>query len=56
MNTITTFINRIICGDCTEVMRTMPSASVDLVVTNPPYLVNYRARDGRACPNDDNEL
>jgi site-specific DNA-methyltransferase (adenine-specific) len=36
-------------------MRTMPSESVDLVVTDPPYLVNYRPRDGRRCANDDND-
>src|SRR5262245_58559654 len=55
MHTITTFLNRIICGDCTSVMREMPGASVDLVVTDPPYLVRYRSRDGRAFPNDDND-
>jgi len=35
-------------------MQAMPSASVDLVITDLPYLVNYRARDGRQCLNDDN--
>lgn len=25
------------CGDCLEIMRSMPDASVDLVVTSPPY-------------------
>ena len=29
--------NIIICGDNCEVMRTMPSESIDLVVTSPPY-------------------
>ena len=53
MHTINTFINRIICGDCISVMRDMPSASVDFVLTDPPYLVNYRSRDGRRVPNDD---
>ena len=32
----------------------MPSESVDLIVTDPPYLINYRSRDGRGYPNDDN--
>jgi site-specific DNA-methyltransferase (adenine-specific) len=27
---------------------------VDLVITDPPYLVKYKARDGRRCENDDN--
>lgn len=38
-------------GDCLEVLRTMPDASVDAVVTDPPY---YRVKDedgatGQAC-------
>ncbi len=28
---------RVICGDCLEVMRSIPSASVDALVTDPPY-------------------
>jgi DNA modification methylase len=39
-------------GDCVAVMRQMPAASVDLILTDPPYLVNYRSRDGRAIKND----
>jgi len=31
------FINKIICGDCLEVMKKMPDNSVDLIVTSPPY-------------------
>ncbi len=31
------YLNKIICGDSLEVMREMPSESVDLVVTSPPY-------------------
>jgi len=30
-------LNKIICGDNCEVMRTLPSESIDLVVTSPPY-------------------
>jgi DNA modification methylase len=47
------FINKVIHGDCTKVMQQMPSGSVDLVVTDPPYLVNYTSRDGRNYENDD---
>lgn len=39
-------------GDCVELMRQMPAASVDFILTDPPYLVNYRSRDGRAILND----
>ena len=30
-------LDQIICGDNCEVMRQMPSESIDLVVTSPPY-------------------
>ena len=52
---ISAFLGQVIHGDCIAVMRTMPSQSVDLVVTDPPYLVNYKPRDGRRCSNDDND-
>ena len=29
--------NQILCGDCNKVLRTLPSDSVDLVITSPPY-------------------
>ena len=31
------YINKIICGDCLEVMKGIPDNSVDLTVTSPPY-------------------
>jgi site-specific DNA-methyltransferase (adenine-specific) len=49
------FLDRVIAGDCIDVLRDMPSGAVDLVVTDPPYLVRYRSRDGRGYPNDDND-
>jgi len=30
--------NRIICGDCEEVLREFPDSCVDLVVTYPSYV------------------
>jgi adenine-specific DNA-methyltransferase len=52
MRPIHEFVNRIIAGDCVRVMAEMPADSVDLVVTDPPYLARYRARDGRTVAND----
>jgi len=46
--------NSILHGDCVEVMRRLPSESVDFILTDPPYLVRYRSRDGRTVANDDN--
>ena len=45
-------INQIIQGDCRQILKSFPSRSVDLVVTDPPYLVNYRDRSGRTIAND----
>ena len=30
-------VNKIICGDCLEVMQEIPDGSVDMVLTDPPY-------------------
>jgi len=37
------FINKIICGDCLEVMKDIPDNTIDLVVTDPPYGINYQS-------------
>ena len=47
-------INTIIHGDCVNALPTLPSASVNFILTDPPYLVNYKPRDGRAVAGDDN--
>ena len=31
------FINKIVCGDCLEVMKDIPDESIDLVIADPPY-------------------
>lgn len=46
-----TFQN-IICGEAAETLGRMEDHSVDLVVTDPPYLCNYRDRFGRGVAND----
>jgi DNA modification methylase len=46
--------NTITHGDCIQVMHEMPANSVDFILTDPPYLVNYRDRDGRTIQNDAN--
>ena len=39
---IENYINKVINGDCIEVMREMPESFVDLIVTSPPYGVNIK--------------
>jgi site-specific DNA-methyltransferase (adenine-specific) len=48
-------VNSVVHGDCIEVMRTMSAASIDFVLTDPPYLVSYRDRAGRTIQNDQND-
>lgn len=33
------FVNKVICGDCLEVMKEMPDGCVDLILVDPPYNV-----------------
>ena len=35
-------INKIYNGDCIDGMKHMPDESIDLIVTDPPYLINYK--------------
>jgi site-specific DNA-methyltransferase (adenine-specific) len=44
--------NRVIQGDCTTVLKTLPGESVDFVLTDPPYFVRYKDRSGRTIRND----
>jgi len=47
--------NTIIHGDSVEILPTLPECSANFILTDPPYLVNYKSRDGRTVPNDDND-
>jgi DNA modification methylase len=53
---LSNFTNRIFHGDCIEVMSQMPTNSVDFILTDPPYRVNYRDRSGRTIQNDVDEI
>ncbi len=52
MQPIAALLNQVIHGECIDLMRAMPDACVDLVLTDPPYLTNYQPRDGRTIAND----
>jgi DNA modification methylase len=45
-------LNSVIQGDCAAVLKTLPDASVDFVLTDPPYFVRYKDRSGRTVRND----
>src|ERR1035438_2844374 len=48
------FTNRMLHGDCLQLLRCLPDACADMVLTDPPYLVRYKDRAGRSIANDDN--
>ncbi|MBF2307768.1 DNA-methyltransferase [Staphylococcus hominis] len=56
-------LNKIYNDDCIEVMKKIPNETVDLIVTDPPYLVNYKTsrrkdknhRFNKVILNDNNE-
>src|SRR3954454_7333134 len=43
----------ILQGDCIPILERFPAESVDLIVTDPPYVCRYRDRSGRTVANDD---
>ncbi len=45
-------LNQIVLGDCCQAMQQLGAASVDFILTDPPYLVGYRDRENRIVPGD----
>jgi DNA modification methylase len=52
MKTIEKYLNSIICGDCLDAMKEMPSNSVDLIVTSPPYNLKNSTGNGMKSKMD----
>ena len=42
----------VVNGDCMEAMRLLPPASVEAVITDPPYGISYSTRKGARVKND----
>ncbi len=45
-------MNKLILADCLSALPKIADESVNLVLTDPPYLVNYQDRSGRSIAND----
>jgi len=41
-------INKIICGDCIEVMKKFPDESIDMILTDPPFMISREIKIHRA--------
>jgi|SRR3990167_2045351 len=50
------FINKVINGDCLEVMKDIPDKSIDLVLTDPPYGINCEYNGFIDTPENVNKL
>ena len=51
----------LMCGDCLELMKDIPDGSVDMILTDPPYLCDYSRHDknsrfSQKIANDENNL
>ena len=45
---ISKYLNKITCGDCYDLIKELPDKSIDLIVTDPPYLIeNTKAGGGK---------
>lgn len=45
-NMITDYLDKIFCGDCLTVMKQLPDACCDIVVTSPPYNLKNSTGNG----------
>ncbi len=54
MEWLVDYLNKVICGDCLEIMKGIPDKSVDLVLTDPPYNVkkDYDTYNDSLCLDD----
>ena len=44
--------DKIICGDCEEVLKDFPDSSIDLIFTSPPYANQRKNTYGGIKPKD----
>ncbi|KEL24105.1 DNA methylase family protein [Escherichia coli 5-366-08_S4_C2] len=45
-------MSRFVLGNCIDVMARIPDNAIDLILTDPPYLVGFRDRSGRTIAGD----
>jgi site-specific DNA-methyltransferase (adenine-specific) len=59
MNFNDDFVDRFVCGDCFELLPQLPAESVDLVLTDPPYGIDYQSNrrvKREKLPKFDNDI
>ena len=45
---ISKYLNKISCGDCYDLIKDLPDKSIDLIVTDPPYLIENTKAGGHS--------
>ena len=48
------YINKVILGDCLEVMKDIPDKSIDMILTSPPYNTGRVTQTQRSIDNHEN--
>jgi site-specific DNA-methyltransferase (adenine-specific) len=48
------YLNEIVCGDCLEILKTIPDNSINTIITSPPYYSqrDYKNGDGKSVGNE----
>ncbi len=46
MTDLSSMINKVICGDCLPILKSLPDKCIDLVLTDPPYGLNSKMKGG----------
>ena len=49
-------VNEIYCGDALKLMKDLPSDSIDLIVTDPPFAIDFKARRSNYNRSEENVL
>lgn len=38
-------LNQVLCGDCCQLLKSIPDNSIDVVVTDPPYAISFMGKN-----------
>ncbi len=52
MFSINIFLDKLVLGDCLKILQDIPSNSINLIVTSPPYADNRKSTYGGVSPDE----
>ncbi len=56
MTEIGDYLNKVICGDCIDIMGDFPDNSIDAIVTDPPYGLEFMGKEWDKLLNKDRHV